>query len=255
MNRSKCYYYWRLFATLVSFGFFSVGGLLMSLTLFPFLYILPIKKQKKVRLSRGAVKQSFRFFLWFMRITHAISYEIHDQKKLSDRDGLFIVANHPTLLDVVFLIAMARAPNCVVKKELWKNPFLFCVVRASGFIQNSGDPEEMIELCEDALAQGDGLILFPEGTRTDPDGSIMMKRGFAHIALRSKKNLTPVSIHCAPISLTKKHRYYNIPLDIPPHFCIKVGQDIDVASFEDTTKEYSKNVRLLTKHLKQEFEN
>jgi hypothetical protein len=41
-----------------------------------------------------------------------------------------IIANHPSLIDVVFLIGLVRQANCVVKQSLWENPFTRGPVRA-----------------------------------------------------------------------------------------------------------------------------
>lgn len=246
-------YYWRLFATFLSFSLFGLGGLVMSVTIFPLLYILPIPRAKQIRLSRVAVRSSFRFFIWFMRSAGVLTYELHNIEKIRNRDGLFIIANHPTLIDVVFLIAFANLPNCVVKQGVWNNPFMFFVVRAAGFIQNSLDPESLLIRCKSVLDRGDGLVLFPEGTRTDPDGAAIMKRGVAHIAIRSAKNLTPVYIACTPITLTKKHRWYNIPLESPPHFYIRVLEDIEIKPFLDLEQETSYSARALTDLLKETF--
>ncbi len=250
MSERKINYYWRLFATFLSFSLFGVGGLLMSVTIFPFLYILPIQKEKKIQLSRKAVRLSFRVFIGLMRLFGVLSYDIQGREKLSSREGLFIVANHPTLLDVVFLISIANLPNCVVKQAVRNNPFMFFVVRASGFIGNDGEPEDLIEQCEATLENGDGLILFPEGTRTDPDGDVVMKRGAAHIAIRAHKNLTPVLIQCTPITLTKKHSWYNIPKNEKMHYSICVKDDIKIESFLDLNGENAQNARALTDYIK-----
>ena len=246
-------YYGRLFGTFLSFTLFGLGGLMMSVTIFPLLYILPIGKERRVYWARYFMRGSFRFFIRFMRAVGAVSYEFHGVETLRDRKGLFIVANHPTLLDVVFLVSLSSLPNCVVKQAVWKNPFMFFLVKSAGFIESNNDPEVIIDQCEQALRSGDGLILFPEGTRTDPDGEIVMKRGVAHVALRAAKNLTPVRITCSPISLTKKHRWYNIPLEKPPHFCIEVGEDVDIKQFLSADGDRSHDVRSLTEELKKAF--
>jgi 1-acyl-sn-glycerol-3-phosphate acyltransferase len=230
---SKLNYYRRLFCTFLSFGLFGLGGLTIGITLFPVFYALPVRREMKIALSRRVVRASFRLFIEFMKTTGVLTYEIHGAERLRGREGLFIVANHPTLIDVVFLISVANLPNCVVKKGVWNNPFMFFVVRSAGFIENNGDPETLITRCERTLAANNGLVLFPEGTRTTPNGKIAIKRGAAHVALRAGKNITPVHISCHPITLTKSHRWYNIPPKTPPHFCITVDEDIDIGAFSD----------------------
>lgn len=253
MTLTKLNYCWRLFATLMSFTLFGVGGLILSITVFPLLYILPINKERKVSIARHIVRTSFRFFIGFMRFFGVLTYDINNAERLKSEKGLFIVANHPTLIDVVFLVSISKTPNCVVKQGVWKNPCMYCIVSSAGFIENNGDPELMVERCQKTLKAGDGLILFPEGTRTDPDSDIHMKRGVAHIALHAEKDLTPVTITCDPITLTKKHRWYHIPLEKPPHFCINVENDIPIERFLNNNKDHAHNTRALTKTLRQAF--
>ena len=47
-------YYWRLFATLWAFSLFGIGGLLLGITIFPVIYLLPIDKVKKKHKYRAA---------------------------------------------------------------------------------------------------------------------------------------------------------------------------------------------------------
>ncbi len=244
-------YYWRLFGTFLSFTLFGVGGIILSLTIYPIIHILPVKRDFKIHISRHIMKLSFRFFIGVMDYLGVLTYEFNGAEKISKRDGLFIIANHPTLIDVVFLISRANAPNCVVKSGVWQNLCMYFVVSSSGFIENNDDPEYMLQRCGDAILSGDGLILFPEGTRTDPDFGTKFQRAFAHIALRTGKSLTPIKITCDPITLTKKHRWYNIPYDRAPHFCLSVGKDININSIVDLQKDNGYNARQLTKKLQE----
>jgi len=244
-------YYWRLFITPIAFFIFGFGGFILSLTIFPILYILPINEPLKIKISRYIVKNTFRLFILIIKNIGYLTYEIHGIEKLSKRDGLLIFSNHPTLLDVVFLLSIAKLPNCVVKQSVFNNPCTFFVVRTLGFIKNKGNAENVLSESVKILKQGDGLILFPEGTRTQPNGKITLKRGIAHIALKAKKNLTPVSIHCNPITLSKRHRWYNIPIKKTPHFYIKIHDDIQIKQFVSLNKEKPIIVRILTKHLEE----
>ena len=75
---------------------------------------------------------------------------------------------------------------------------------------------------------------------------------FGH-ALNAKKNLTPVSITCRPITLTKHHRWYNIPKTKKPHFCISVGSDIEITDFLSIKNDHNNAARQLTAHMKDKF--
>lgn len=253
MKRFNFNYYWRLLATFLSLALFGIGGLLLSIFVFPVIYILPINKAQKISAARHVVRASFRSFIGFMRFFGVLTYEINNEEQLKTKKGLFIVANHPTLIDVVFLLSIANTTNCVVKQGILRNPCMYFVVKSAGFIENDGNPESMINRCTNALKNNDGLILFPEGTRTEPNQDIQMKRGVAHIALHAQKDLTPVTITCTPITLTRKHHWYNIPLENPPHFCINVGDNIPIHPFLNNQQEHAHNARALTQSLRAAF--
>lgn len=250
---SKLSYYWRLCFTFWSFTFFGLGGLLMGVTVFPIIYITPMPMRWKIYSSRSLKRLSFKLFIAFMKYTGVLTYEIHGAEKLSKRKNLLIIANHPTLIDVVFILSFANRPNCVVKKGVWRNPFMYFVVKASGFICNTGEPEDMIQRCVEALHKGDGLIIFPEGTRTKADGYMHFKRGVAHIGLEAKKAFTPVVITCNPITLTKRHRWYHIPKESPPHFTITVNDDCDFLEMVDEADSQAVKARTVTKNMKTYF--
>jgi 1-acyl-sn-glycerol-3-phosphate acyltransferase len=128
------------------------------------------------------------------------------------------LANHPTLIDVVALIALLPNASCVVKQALWANPFLGGVVRAAGYISNS-DSDSMIDDCARDLIAGNPLLLFPEGTRSRPGQPLSFQRGAAYIALRSGVPMLPVLIDCSPATLTKSDRWYHIPCR---RFCLRI---------------------------------
>jgi hypothetical protein len=55
-----------------------------------------------------------------LQILRLIDLEVKGVEKFQDGAGRLIVANHPSLLDVVLLMALVRRAQCVVKKELWQ---------------------------------------------------------------------------------------------------------------------------------------
>ena len=124
--------------------------------------------------------------------------------------GRLIVANHPTLLDVVLLVSQMPAVDCIVKRGLWRNPFLRWPVAWAGYLPNS-EGEALIEECSATLRRGHSLLVFPEGTRTVPGKPLHMQRGAAHIALAAGCDILPVTIACDPPTLFKGNPWYRVP--------------------------------------------
>lgn len=233
---------WRLPATAAGFGVFGLGAGVLSLSLFPLLYLLPFRH--KHRWTRLLIAGVFRFYLRLLRGFGLISYELHHIERLR-RPGQLIVANHPSLLDVVFIIAFTGDTSCVVKGSLWRNPFTAVAVRAANYISNGRD--DLFAACVDNLRQGQSLIIFPEGTRSRPDEPLRFHRGPSNVALSAGVAITPVVIQCEPAALLKYQKWYHIPLH-PPHYTLTVEDQIATAHYLDGSLQ-SAAARQLTRDL------
>ncbi|QZD71689.1 1-acyl-sn-glycerol-3-phosphate acyltransferase [Pseudomonas sp. 3-2] len=228
IGKNRDAYYWRLLATATSFALFGLGGLCLRLLVFPLLGCLPGDAIAHRERARQTVSRLFWFFVRFMARTGVLSYDIQGAERLG-RPGQMIIANHPSLIDVVFLIGLVRGANCVVKKSLWENPFTRGPLRSTEYISNDGSMD-MLDAAAGALQSGQTLIIFPEGTRTQPGQAPAFHRGAAAIALRGAKILTPVVIKVNPTTLTKAEPWYRIP-SRRVHFSFHVGADIDPQTF------------------------
>jgi 1-acyl-sn-glycerol-3-phosphate acyltransferase len=228
LSKSRDAYYWRLFATATSFALFGLGGLCLRLVIFPLLSLLPGTPCDHQRRARRTISRLFWAFIRFMARAGVLTYTIEGAEKLG-RPSQMIIANHPSLIDVVFLIGLVRDANCVVKQSLWQNPCTRGPVRATGYVSNDGSAE-MLENAANLLRSGQTMIIFPEGTRTQPGQPPVFHRGAAAIALRGASVITPVTIHVSPTTLTKAEPWHRIP-QRRPHFHLRVGNDIDPAAF------------------------
>lgn len=215
---------WRLVFTGLSFVLFGLGGLLLRIFCFPLMAVGFRDPVRRRQAARWLVSRAFSLFVGFMRRTGVLTYSIEHPERLG-RAGQMILANHPSLIDVVLLISCVRDANCVVKESLWRNPFTRGPVLAAGYISNNASVE-MLEDTAQALREGQTLIIFPEGTRTIPGQMPVFHRGAAAIAIRGAACVTPVVIRVSPTTLTKAEPWYSIPAR-RVHFSLAVGEDID----------------------------
>ncbi|WP_217995222.1 lysophospholipid acyltransferase family protein [Methylogaea oryzae] len=159
-------YYWRLVGTGLSFFLFGAVGLLFWGLLFPLIErFLGAGLEKKLT-SRAWMHGLFRWYMNFMRRIGILTYEVRGGERLN-APGRLVVANHPSLLDVVFLISQIRNATCIVKPALAANPFMRFPIRAMGYIY-AEDPEALVEQCAAELREGASLIIFPEGRGPRP---------------------------------------------------------------------------------------
>jgi 1-acyl-sn-glycerol-3-phosphate acyltransferase len=213
---------WRLVGTAFAFAVIFGGGALAAATIFPAIGLLSLEPGARCLRTRGLIHRIFRSYITLLVWLRIMDLEVTGSEVLSAIKGHLIVANHPTLLDVVLLIALTPRVQCIVKHQLWSSRYLGGVVRQAGYIRNDQDAETLLSACREALAEGSNLIIFPEGTRTIPSTRVRFQRGFANIALLTGAEIQPVYIHCAPIFLTKGEPWWRIPSH-RPKFSLKVG--------------------------------
>jgi 1-acyl-sn-glycerol-3-phosphate acyltransferase len=239
--------YWRVFGTGLSFVAVGIGGVFV----FPVLNVVIRSRQLRSVIARHVIRFTFRCIVGLMRAMGVFRYEISGLERL-ERHGLLILANHPTLIDIVFLMAFVKRADCIVKSGLWRNPFTHATIRAAAYVRNDDHGVQLIEDCVAAVRHGGNLIIFPEGTRTPANGSIILKRGAANIAVRAPCNVTPVLIRCAPPMLVKGEKWWRLP-SRASHFSIKVREDIDIRPFIAEAGNNVLAARRLTDYLQDYF--
>jgi 1-acyl-sn-glycerol-3-phosphate acyltransferase len=224
---------WRQAATGFCFLVFGVVGLLFGVTVFPAACLSTRDPAVAKRRAQWIVSRWFSAFSRLMRFVGVISWEIHGAEKLRQR-GQLIIANHPTLIDVVLLIGYIPQVDCIVKEALFRNPFTRFPITWAGYISNrSGSgapPTQLVDDCAATLRAGNSLMIFPEGTRSVPGRPIHIPHGTARIALEAGVPVLPVAIQCEPIMLSKHVPWHRVP-ERPGHFRIVVGDPVDVSHY------------------------
>lgn len=214
---------WRVLATGFVFVVFGLGAIVISATIFPILRLLSRDAAAaRWRIQRG-MQLTFRGYVGLMRALGLLTYEVQHIERLW-APGQLVVANHPTLIDVVFLVSLMPRVDCIVKQGLWHNPFLRWPVAWASYIPNTTG-EALIAECAATLRRGNSLLVFPEGTRSVPGQPLRMQRGAAHIALAAQPPILPVTITVPEPLLTKGYPWHRVPRR-RPHFCIKVGEPL-----------------------------
>jgi 1-acyl-sn-glycerol-3-phosphate acyltransferase len=232
----------------LSYFFFGLGGIIFSLLILPlaFLLIHPGSRRKKV--LRKLTSRAFRFFVSFLVFVKIIKLDISDMSELTRKESSLICANHPSLLDVVFLISLIPNADCIVKADHWRNPFLR-IMLSSMYIPNSLNVEETVDACRASLDEGNHIILFPEGTRTPPGEDPRFHRSASQIALRTGHDIVAVNIQCSDHSgLKKGDNLWDSPPGGLIHYSFDVKGILAIQNYEEMS--IPMGARQLTKDLK-----
>ena len=204
-------------AQLLLLGLMSMAWNIVALALYP---VLP--RETGLRVGRAMISRGYAVF-W--RIASASGMlRVHNQvlDALRDEPGLIIVANHPSMLDALLLVARLPRSACVMKASLMSNPFLWPGARLARYVGNDS-PHGMVRMAVDDLARGGQLVLFPEGTRTTRQPINRFHSGFTLIAKFAQAPIQAVFIDTDSPYLGKGWPLWRLP-PLPIVFSVRMGQ-------------------------------
>lgn len=241
---NKLFYCWRLLATGFSFLLFAIGALFLAIILTPLIRLLPLPSDRRCAITRQSIQKSSWLYVRIMRALGLLSFSFEGLEHLR-QPGILVVANHPTLLDAVFLMSVMPGTTFVVKAAMARHPVTRWLVAMAGYIPNDEVGVDLLEKAASALKAGQQLMIFPEGTRTGDEG-VLFKRGAANIALAAACPVVPVFIDCRPMTLRKCEQWYQLP-ESPPHFLIKAMPGFQPSDLIDLQQPPGIQARQLTR--------
>lgn len=242
-----------MLATGLGFLLFGCGGLLLCLTIFPLIILFTQDKDLRSDRVRKVINFVFKFYLSVLEFLGVMKVETQGLERLENMNSKLIICNHPSLLDVVIIMSRIKNVQCVVNSKLWSNPFVGLIVRAARFIRNDINPEFLLEECEQILARGENILIFPEGTRSVPGKRMKINRGFAHLALMAEVDIQALILSCRPVWLIKGAKW----TDIPPKradFLLEAGAEFSHSNYLNGGAPRSLRVRALTRDIQHYYD-
>jgi len=158
----------------------------------------------------------FGLWLWLLHVCRLVT---HVETRGAPHEGAcVIVANHPSLFDVNYLIRDIPGLSVLVKRALVRTLPLGSIFRASGYIlapdAKEGSPLEALQEAVDVLRRGGKFLVFPEGGRS-PKGELgAFRAGAFVIARKAGVPVQPVLIRCEPPFLPREDRWYYPPREM-----------------------------------------
>ena len=139
-------------------------------------------------LVRGVLQPFFHVYFRLSRI---------GREHLPQEGPVILAANHRSFLDPFVIATMVRRPiYFVAKKELFRNRVQAWVLNSLGAfpIDRGAGDEDAMKTAREILERGDGVLIFPEGTRIRPGSLGAAKRGVGRLALETGAPVVPVAV-------------------------------------------------------------
>ena len=132
---------------------------------------------------------------------------IEGREKWRDDRVYIAVANHLSLLDILVLFRLFKHFKWVSKIENFRVPFIGWNMRLNGYIPlvrgDSASARKMMEGCRKTLAEGNSIMMFPEGTRSKDGRLRPFKSGAFRLALDCRVPILPIVIEGTGDALPK----------------------------------------------------
>ncbi len=205
-----------MYALLLFLGLISLSWNLLALPL----HLLPEAQGRAV--GRAGIAYGYRLF-WTVAQACGLMH-IDDQclDALKDEKGLIVVANHPTMLDALLLVARLPRSACIMKASLLGNIFLGSGARLARYVSNAS-ARIMVRQAVADLRQGGQLVVFPEGTRTENPPLNAFRPSVTLIARMAHAPIQTVFIDTATPYLRKGWPIGRVP-PLPITFQLRLGR-------------------------------
>lgn len=146
------------------------------------------------------------FIIWLAKVLCGIRYEIKGFENLPDQP-VILLSKHQSAWETIFLLCnMSRPLVFVFKKELLYVPFFgwaLGLLRMIPIDRNNGKDAfaQVVVQGRKRLADGQWIIMFPEGTRIPVGERGRYKGGGARLAVETNTVVVPIALnpgHCWP---------------------------------------------------------
>lgn len=232
-----------ILTTAISFGYFALGCVLVTV-LIPIFYVLPIPKKRKRRLFSYIISKFAGSVIYLM---------VNVRKQVINESGedfkkpAIIIANHQSFVDILAMLMLNPKVVILTNKWVYNSPLFGWAVRYAGFPTATNDLDDNLPSIEKNLEEGYSIAIFPEGTRS-VDGTIKrFHKGAFYLAEKYNLDIVLVLLHGFDYTIRKSDYIL-----LSGHMTIKILNRISPDD-QRYGKGYRARTKAISAHMKKEF--
>lgn len=191
---------WSLFKSAFSFFYFFTGCFILTLAGFLLMGLKPL----------GRRKSKYLFHLLLSKYTRSVMYIMANVKKRiiqldkqAFKKPAIYIANHSSFLDILITTMLHPKLILITNKWVWRSPVFGKIVRMAEYYPAMDGAEGSIAPLQKMVAEGYGIVVFPEGTRSAGDTIQRFHKGAFYIAEQLHLEVTPVILHGVGYTMQK----------------------------------------------------
>lgn len=178
--------------SVLSFTYYGLGGLCLSVFSALFMPIIPLRKKVKMRVFHKVISKFMKSVLYTNPFVK--KRIINTGGETFTKPGI-IIANHTSFLDILAVGMLHPKIIFLVNDWVYNSPIFGKAVQMAGFYPVSGGIENGVAQLRQKVAQGYSLMAFPEGTRSTTNKIRRFHKGAFFLAEKLNLDLIPVLIH------------------------------------------------------------
>ena len=237
----------------LSFLYYGLGGLFFSFFGKIFLFLIPLKKERKMMWFRSIISNFMKSVLYsnpFMKKKIVNNFNENFSKPA------VIISNHTSFLDILAVGMITPKIIYLVNDWVYNSPFFGKIVKLAGYYPASQGIEGSVEHLRDKIEKGYSLMIFPEGTRSNTNEINRFYKGAFYLAEHFNIDILPVYIHGNSETLPKGDNIiYDENITVVIDKRIKVEDKSFGENYSQRTKSINKYFRAEFNKLRLEFED
>ena len=181
--------------TLVSYTYFAVGSLLLTLI------GLVLVKLLRCKYCFHVIKSAFIRSLIYVMVN--VEKKIINPLGEDFRRPSVIIVNHQSFLDSLLIQMQYPKFLLLTNSWVWNSPVMGGIVRLADYYPITHGAEGSVEQLRKKVAEGYSIVVFPEGTRSR-DGQIRrFHKGAFYLSRELGLDILPIMLHGSGYTITK----------------------------------------------------